>query len=138
MTRATRRTVETVKTTEQLMEVRLILLFGSLHLIDFFFSSICQLIDITTTAWKEQQEYREALSTWTFLQNEKRKDRKKDCASLAKLQASSKPTPPALKLEMNGLSPHRYLFDGLSTLTAPTIHEVIIALPFNFAEKVKI
>ncbi|XP_055388502.1 WD repeat-containing protein 3-like [Condylostylus longicornis] len=110
MTRPTRRTVEAIKSTEQLMEA----------------------IDVATKAWKEQVEYKEALATWTSLQKHSGNE-----TSLGKLEGSSKPIAPSSKIEMNGLSPHRYLFNVLTTLTIPLMHEVVVALPFNFAEKVK-
>lgn len=115
LSRATRRTVESVKTTEQLMES----------------------IDFVTKVWQEQQDYKEALNTWIHLKNEFQQNDENQSTSLDKLQPTSKPTPPAARLELNGLTPHRYLFNALTTITTPIMYEVVIALPFSFAEKVR-
>lgn len=111
MSRATKRTIAAVRTTEQLMEA----------------------IDLAMNAWRGQQEYKEALATWTALQNESKSDENQ---SSLKLQMLPRPTPPLSRVELNGLSPHRFLFNALTTLTMPLMNEVVVALPFSYAEKV--
>lgn len=113
MSRASRRTAQSIKSTEQLMEA----------------------IELATTAWKEQVEYKEALATWVLLQNESNESGSPK-SSLSGLLLPSKPTPPAERLELGGVQPHRYLLNAISSISSPLMYETVIALPFSFAEKV--
>jgi len=100
LSRATRRNVETIRTTEKLIEV----------------------IDLAQTEWDNAAAYSSAVAEW--LESNK--------SNSIKLP---KPPPPHVNPLMGDQTAHQMILDSISRIPANIIYEVLIALPFLYAER---
>uniref|UniRef100_A0A0G4F8S0 Small-subunit processome Utp12 domain-containing protein n=1 Tax=Chromera velia CCMP2878 TaxID=1169474 RepID=A0A0G4F8S0_9ALVE len=101
--RATRRTLESVRSTERLMEV----------------------LDEAQAATDQEKLYKEEVAVW--------RQRVKEFGETMGEQALPKPDKPTPPLELLGKSPFEHILSALRRVPIPLQYEVLLALPFAYA-----
>jgi len=101
-TRATRRNIETIRSTEKLMEV----------------------IDLAFSEWENEQAYASAVSEWSANKGDEGSGMK-----------PPKPPAPEISPLLAGRTPHQLILLTVSTIPSNSLYEILIALPFLYAER---